>query len=424
MGAACLTCSLPISLGAHLWFPDQKRLLFYYYRLTEPNFFVFHLSEPTTYYTIRIPEVPYLHHDRFPVLSPEGRKLVFTRVRMDGFSLWMGDLEFRGDHYALRNLRWLYPPPLSDPGNPEQLWLSKAWYEAKSFTDGGTTLVFASTMGEGGNVDLFTLSLTSGTVQRITSHPEWDETVEFSPDGRWLAFESTRAHWILGYFSRIPIPPFLDWVMVFPLVTFTLAGNFFAPHEPILLAREGDLPTSIGYRLSAEGDEGWGVREGVHWSPEGTRLVYGSLLGSPLRDTRIGVVYLRDRSPAFAPPPSATPDPPWAVPGESVPLHPFSIHRRFPGPLGGTVEVSLEGGLFAGAFSMRLEDYAFRSGEQVSGEVALDLPFLGAAFFRSALRLKGCREGESYHDLAIVNGRGSGRLGFRIGSLKREILFP
>jgi hypothetical protein len=85
-GFQCLTCDLPINAGPHIWFPDGNRILFYFFKLVEPNFFVFELSNHTTFYEIKNISTPgELTHDRFPVLSPDGRKLVWTKVRMDGF---------------------------------------------------------------------------------------------------------------------------------------------------------------------------------------------------------------------------------------------------------------------------------------------------------------------------------------------------
>lgn len=183
-GFQCLTCNLNYNAGPHIWFPDGETLLFYFFNLYEPNFFVFELSSPDRYYEIQNISTPgELTHDRFPVLSPDGKKLVWTKVRYDGFHIVMGDLVRDDNGYHVENVRHLYPPTIIDENDPDQWARANAWYEAKSFTGGGRTLVFSATLSQAGNVDDFLLDLETGEITRITTHPEWDEGAEFSPDG-------------------------------------------------------------------------------------------------------------------------------------------------------------------------------------------------------------------------------------------------
>ncbi|HWQ83655.1 MAG TPA: hypothetical protein VN363_03760, partial [Anaerolineales bacterium] len=54
----------------------------------------------------------------------------------------------------------------------------------------GDTLAFAS--NRGGRWDLYLLNLYSGELEQITDTPEFDGAPSWSPDGRWLAYESYR----------------------------------------------------------------------------------------------------------------------------------------------------------------------------------------------------------------------------------------
>lgn len=398
----CLTCNLNTNAGAHVWFPDGERLIFYFFKLYEPNFFVLELSNPDIYYEIQNIATPgELTHDRFPVLSPDGKKLVWTKVRYDGFHIVMGDIIKDSNGYHVENVRHLYPPVISDEESPEQWALANAWYEAKSFTDGGKTLVFSATLAQAGNVDDFLLDLETGNVTRITSHPEWDEGAEFSPDGKWMVMESTRGQDVLSVITEIPLPPLIDFSLVLPITNITLAGPMFAPHEPFLLDRTGDRGDYFGQRLSTEGDEGWAVREGVHWHPDGTRVVWGAFLNPAQEDTHIRVARLTSRSPIPSQPIVTTPAPEWAPLLKDVPLRPSRVHKIFNGKHSGTAWLDIEGTIVSGNFSMRFDNYSSDGINTLNGEMSIEVPLAGMATLSADIKLSGCSSGFLQADLDI-----------------------
>ena len=406
----CLTCDVPRSLGSHLWFPDGRRLLIYYFGIFTDNFFVFDLDRPTQLQRIEGVKTSELTHDRFPVLSPDGKHLVWTKVRLDGFHLVMGDLVQEGDSYRVTNIRHLYPPPVTTEGNLREWATAHAWYEAKSFADGGKTLVFAATRDEAANVDIYFLDLERGGVRRVTSHPEWDETAECSPDGRWVAFESTRAHVVLRLLSLIGMPPLIDFAAVLPITNMTLTGPLFATHEPYLIDREGDRGSYHGQRLSTEGDSGWATRDGVRWHPDGTRLVWGAVLGPSIRDTHLGIATLTARQPAPPREPTGVPPVEWAPPLQDVGLRLNKIDRLLPGAIVGRARLRVDGSLLGGAFVVEFDHFSERPGEVLDGQLAISLVASDVATISADVRRTGISPGSLKAQLEIRGNQARGSI--------------
>ncbi len=420
----CLTCAVPRSAAAHLWFPDGQRLLVYYFGIFTDNFFVFEPQTPDRLYRIEGIKDGELTHDRFPVLSPDGTKLVWTKVRLDGFHMVMGELVRHATGYRVERVRHLYPPVVQSPGSLMQWSLAHAWYEAKSFTDRGQTLVFSATRDEAANVDIYLLDLVSGSITRVTRHPEWDETAEFSPDGRWLAFESTRAHVVLRLLSLLRMPPLIDFAAVLPITNITLTGPLFANHEPYLLDRAGDRGDYVGQRLSDEGDDGWATRDGVRWHPDGTLLAWGAVLGPTIRDTHIALARLPSRRSLTLLPPVSTPEPTWAPLLGDVPLRPSKIEQVLPGPHGGEARLRVDGTLVSGRFAMELRSLSLRAGETLEGFLAVHLITADTARIEGQVRLFGPTSGFLDVALDIVGSQAQGHLQVQRGAEGYQIRLP
>ena len=114
--------------------------------------------------------------DYNPVVSPDGRWLVFTSERAGSPDLYAADL--------------------TAAGSPVRLTTSHAMEDAADFSPDGRTLVFVST--ETGNPDIYTMpfapqsSDSGGTPTNLTRHPAGDYHPAFSPDGTQILFSSSR----------------------------------------------------------------------------------------------------------------------------------------------------------------------------------------------------------------------------------------
>lgn len=349
-----------------------------------------------------------VEHNRVPVLSPDGRKLVWTKVRIDGFRMLMADLIHDAGGYRVENIRLLYPLPVTDSEDAEQWRHLGAWYEAKEFTDGGRTLIFSGTRDQGGNVDVYLLDLETGAITRVTTHPEWDEGAEASPDGRWFVFETTRAYDVLSVFANVPVPSYLDLSMVSPITRITLSGPLHALHEVYFIDRRGDRPGYIGQRLSRS-EDGFAVRAAAHWSPDGTQVVWGEL-SYDTGHRRIRLLDFTARPPVMPLPVRDTPTPTWAPRLRDVRAAPLRVHRLLRGKHSGTVELSLQGVLIQGRFVATYMDYSDDGEHVLNGTMAVEVTSIDQSHLDANIQLSGQHRGFVAFDLSVNGTRPSGSL--------------
>jgi WD40-like Beta Propeller Repeat len=160
----CLTCALPIDARRPVWFPDGLRIMFHTPKGLTNVFSILELDTSELFTIKGMRSAHLLDHDRWTMVTPDGRKLAWTKVWGDGFRIVMGALIRDTAGYHVEDVRWIYPPPLQEPIDPEQWAQAFAWYENKQFIDGGRTLVFAGTRDQGANIDGYRLDLTTGRV--------------------------------------------------------------------------------------------------------------------------------------------------------------------------------------------------------------------------------------------------------------------
>jgi Tol biopolymer transport system component len=396
--ARCLTCDSPGNNRRPIWLRDGKRILF-------SSNQVFRIVDVETRQLfevegIRARQAP-LEMDRWPIVSPDGRKICWTKVWPDGFRIVMGDLSAGEEKYRIENLRQVWPPPIEDEDDLQQWAQAYAWYENKSFTDGGRTLLFASSMGGSGNLDLFTLDLETKAIRRLTTHPEWDEGGEFSPDGRMFVFETTRAHEVLSVGANVPIPTFLDYVLVQPFTRITLFGPYQAHHEVYLLDRAGDCGSYSGQRLSRT-ESGFAVRNGPHWSPDGTKVIWGEVSYDD-DARRLRLLTFPDRSPQTSQPIVRTPDPAWAPLLSDVRIRSPKIQTQLRGAHSGTVDLIHDGMIIKGNFSATYADYSDDGEHVLNGSIGIEIKAPAVAEIKVDINLAGTHRGWVKYDLSINN---------------------
>lgn len=151
----------------------DERLVFATFR--PANWDIYHFAASGAAPT-RLTDHPGLDHD--PVVSADGRWVVFTSERAGSPDLFVLDLR-RG-------------------GPPRLLIESDAMEDQAALSPDGRTLVFVSTRD--GNADVFSLPFRPEQTQPIAAahnlsrHRAGDFRPAVSPDGRWIAFSSDRDH--------------------------------------------------------------------------------------------------------------------------------------------------------------------------------------------------------------------------------------
>lgn len=112
-----------------------------------------------------------IHGMRYPAISPDGSRIVFS---------YQGDL-------------WTVP---SAGGEAKRVAERAGWDVRARWSPDGQTLAFCS--DPSGNFDLYTIPAAGGTAKQITSHTADDILGDWSPDGKSLLFYSPRD-------SRVPV---------------------------------------------------------------------------------------------------------------------------------------------------------------------------------------------------------------------------
>lgn len=154
--------------------------------------------------------------------------------------------------------------------------------EFRGFTGSGKEVTYVGSPVESCNIDLFAADLTTGKVRRLTSHPEYTDPIDVSPDDKWQVILDTRGTGRQMFLAGLRgIPPVTDMASV--TVTASTRNNgarrFF---EPWLLDHDGDRGTYFGQKINAAGDgspgsindPNWNAGADPRWSPGGTRIVY------------------------------------------------------------------------------------------------------------------------------------------------------
>jgi Tol biopolymer transport system component len=186
------------------WSPDGKRLVFSSDRLHRvwPNLWMLNPHQPGAAEQLSPGDGKYF----FPVWSPDGTQIAFVYLPTGppAFELRVMSVPGR-DIRVLSRDGILFSPPAWSPD--------------------GSKIAFAS--DRTGNAELWVMDVSSRTgvapagprpsaaLWQLTDHPARDEDPSWSPDGRYLAFASTRsgheAVWVMKLpdFSRLPpsLPP-------------------------------------------------------------------------------------------------------------------------------------------------------------------------------------------------------------------------
>lgn len=444
-GFHCITCApLPgKDVGAPLPFPDGRRLF-----VQSPS----NMNAAGTFSYHVIECVPSLEQcdtattkpvqglvrgltdnrgtqDREMRLAPAGDKLLWTRIRPDGYFMLLGDIVEAPGQYLLEDVRVVNPRGGSLFGDAAALALAAPWYEAKDLSHDGRFLTFSGSMGGSLNYDNFLMDLETGSVRRLTVDPDWDEDAGISPDGQWFVSGTSKGMNRQAAWGNVPRPPMADIAMVGPLSNMflprTLPGTGSSPKRigslrHVLVDINGERGEYNGQPIEPPQEPEWtgsgGGRGGsLDWAPDGVGLLRVQTRRDPVTgadlETRLQIVHLTERAPHPPVVPAATTDPSWAPLLSEVPVRSnVSTSRRLAGPAGGSVNVVRLGNMLFGYWALTYDDYSADGCSMLAGTQST-LTLLGVfAQYSENTRLTGCHDGYTTASVRFAGSSSSGRI--------------
>ncbi|TGB45774.1 Ig-like domain-containing protein [Mycolicibacterium peregrinum] len=265
-------------------------------------------------------------------ISPDGTHVLFSQIQMTSAGLItavpvVGRLERTDAGYEIADARVVYPVG-----------------EGKQWTPDGKGVIILGGRYEAGNVDDIVVDLETGEVTRLTGNLDYDEDIDMSPNGQWIAVGSTRGYDALTPMSRIVRPAFLPADIqgaVYEKYRGTGDSTNITNQEWVI-AIEDDLKGENGIPVFVDGD-GYTARSMASWNNTGDAVAFWEASGADATDTRLVIAkvnYTTSVGPVAGD--RTTPDPTWApelktyVPS-TAPLPPTGTYA---GAGGGTAVVT------------------------------------------------------------------------------------
>lgn len=235
-------------------------------------------------------------------ISPDGTHVLFSQIQMSPQGLItavpvVGRLERTDAGYEIADARVVYPVG-----------------EGKQWTPDGKGVIILGGRYEAGNVDDIVVDLETGEVTRLTGNLDYDEDIDMSPNGQWIAVGSTRGYDALTPMSRIVRPAFLPADIqgaVYEAYRGTGDSTNITNQEWVI-AIEDDLKGENGIPVFSDGD-GYTARSMASWNSTGDAVAFWEASKVDETDTRLVIAKL-DYTTSVGPVEGdrTTPDPTWA----------------------------------------------------------------------------------------------------------------
>ncbi|MEW5811066.1 MAG: Ig-like domain-containing protein [Actinomycetota bacterium] len=258
-------------------------------------------------------------------IAPDGLHVGFTQLLGSGAATQLvssvGRLERTETGYAVVDARVVY-----------------VGGELKNFTPDGKSVMITDFSGkyEAGNADNVLVDLHTGVVHRLTANLDYDESVDMSFNGQWLAVGSSRTLDYLTAMSQIVRPTFVPAYVVFP----TFQAKKGSLNQAWVVSRDDELRRENGIFL---GDV-TGAYNSVpvaNWSPDGTSIAFWERSKTDPTDTRLVIAALRNIDGGVRVDDVSTPDTAsWAKPLSAVVITATPTEPSRSGKVGGSAVVS------------------------------------------------------------------------------------
>ncbi|MDZ7262797.1 MAG: tetratricopeptide repeat protein, partial [candidate division KSB1 bacterium] len=121
-----------------------------------------------------------------PAMLQKGELLIKNGQPRDGYSLYLKSIMTEGGKPFVNQIS----EKLGCPYQIQELTSGNYHNAFPNFSPDGKFLIFQS--NRDGNWEIYTRDMATGYEQRLTEHPAQDESPAYSPDGKMIAFTSTR----------------------------------------------------------------------------------------------------------------------------------------------------------------------------------------------------------------------------------------
>jgi hypothetical protein len=358
-------------------------------------------------------------------LSPDGKYLGWTDLRLDGMFMVVARLQRERDRYVAADPRIVDPPgPAGASDTNPTAWENfSQMYELKSFADGGRSILALAEPNL--DPDVIKIDLRTGRVTRLTSNPDWDEDGALSPDGSLEALYSWRTRNRIAATGWIPqIPDFLGLdasAAIAPYYVSTWPG-FQCDLSPWLLPGTGDdggrlvgqpLQTYSGNLTpgnNLSGQQFWNPTSNAVLLQERLRTRPGrsaneQVAQKGLAPSDIAVAEI-DR-PATRPQRAVSSAVGAWAPAAATYQGPLAADRHVvvPGPRGGTATLTYTGNLSGGGMSVTFDHWTADGHTFVTGTMSAGNPAETTApwTIRDDVTVSGAHTGRLRADLVINN---------------------
>ncbi|MGF7140425.1 TolB family protein [Roseimarinus sediminis] len=255
----------PLSLQAPNWSPDGKQLLFN----SEGKIYAFDLANKA------VNEI----NTGFAINNNNDHVLSF-----DGKTLGISDHTKHPDGQSL-----IYILP-AEGGEP-QLMTSEGPSYLHGFSPDGKFIAYTAGRDNASHLDIYVRPVDGSEEIRITNAPGLDDGSEYSPDGKYIYFNSSRTGtmqiWRMlpdgSEQTQLSFDPYNDW---FPHVSPDGRWLVFISYEPEIAADDHPFYKNVYLRLMpAQGGEprviayvygGQGSMNVFNWSPDGKQIAFVS----------------------------------------------------------------------------------------------------------------------------------------------------
>jgi WD40-like Beta Propeller Repeat len=197
-----------------------------------------------------------------PRISPDGKHILFSQIAL-GQGGYIGEVPVvgtltenaAGTAYVVGDAR-----------------VVAAAGEGKNWTADGKSVIVLGGYDDQGNVDDISVDLATGVQTRVTGNLDYDEDIDESPNGQWIAVGSLRGQDALTPLSRVQRPDFLYPFDIGAVYTaYAIPTNI--SNQEWLVASADDLNGQNGIPLFVN-DDGWTARSMPSFNEDGTAVTF------------------------------------------------------------------------------------------------------------------------------------------------------